>query len=224
MGPRSASPISTPTTDVVSPPSKSFPHLAPRQTTIVAIPNTYGNLNDSQPPGTVAGIVLGSVAGFLFILWLLYLIFNSSGGGASVVAEEEIVVRDGRRGSRSSRSRRAETIEVHSTARLSSSSSSSSSDRTRSRSRPRRSPMRETRTERIIVEERRAPVAAPRGEDIVEVIEEHGPPRRSRSGRDRDRPVSGYRAVDPDAYAGGNRAVHEVFTGGRGSRRSGGRR
>ncbi|KAI9804175.1 MAG: hypothetical protein M1825_001577 [Sarcosagium campestre] len=165
---------------------------------------TYSDQATSPAPGTVVGIVFGSVAGFLFILWLIYLCFNGIGRG-SIIAEEDIVVRE-HRGSRASRaSRRTETIEV---------------SRSRSRSRsplPRRSPVRtETRTERIIVEERRA-ARADRDDDIIEVIEDHSPPRRKRSSR---QPVSGYRSVDPDRYAGGNAPVEEVYSSRRDSRRS----
>ena len=49
-----------------------------------------------------------------------------------------------------------------------------------------------------------------REDDIVEVIEDHSPPpRRSKSGR--GRPASGYRSVEPDRFAGGNRPVEEVY-------------
>lgn len=178
-----------------------------RRQEIVAIPSTYGNLNDSQPPGNIVGIVFGSVAAFFFVVYLIYLCLNARGGRNEIIADEEIVVRE-RRGSRSSR--RAETIEV----------SRSSSSSSRSSRPPRRSPARETRTERIIVEERRAPPVA-RDDDIVEVIEEHDPPRRVRSSR--TRPESGYRTVDPDRYGGGIRPVHEVVRE-KSSRRSSGRR
>lgn len=40
--------------------------------TPVIIPSTYGSLNDSPSPGVVVGIVLGSVAGFLVLLFLIY--------------------------------------------------------------------------------------------------------------------------------------------------------
>lgn len=43
-----------------------------RQTTSAIIPTGYGNINHSQSPGTIAGIVLGSVFGFLLILYLIY--------------------------------------------------------------------------------------------------------------------------------------------------------
>ncbi len=188
--------------------------LAKRQN-IIAIPATYSDANTSQPPGNIVGIVFGSVAGFLFLLYLIYLCMNARGGRNEIVADEEVVVRSSRRGSRSSR--RAETIEV-------SRSSSSSSHSSRSRP-PRRSSGREIRTERIIVGERRsAPPPLARDDDIVEVIEEHSPPppprRQSRSSR---RPESGYRSVDPEAYAGGSRPVREVIRE-KSSRRSSGRR
>ena len=54
--------------------------LAKRQTQILAIPTTYAGLNSGPPPGTVAGIVLGSVAGFLLILWLIYTCTQLGGG------------------------------------------------------------------------------------------------------------------------------------------------
>ncbi|KAI9852088.1 MAG: hypothetical protein M1838_001885 [Thelocarpon superellum] len=174
-----------------------------RRQTIVAIPSTYGDQNNSTPPGTVAGIVLGSVAGTVFVIWLFYLCLNPWGGRDSVT-DEEVVVR-ARRGSRSSR--RAETIEV----------SRSSSSSSRSRSRPRRSPVRETRTERIIVEERRSAPVVERDDDIVEVIEERDTPRRKRSNR--NRVESGFRTVDPDRFAGGDRPVREVYEPRRTTRR-----
>ena len=187
--------------------------LAKRQN-IIAIPATYSDANTSQPPGNIVGIVFGSVAGFLFLLYLIYLCMNARGGRNEIVADEEVVVRSSRRGSRSSR--RAETIEV-------SRSSSSSSRSSRSRP-PRRSSGREIRTERIIVGERRsAPPPLARDDDVVEVIEEHSPPPPRRHSRSSRRPESGYRSVDPDAYAGGSRPVREVIRE-KSSRRSSGRR
>ena len=43
------------------------------------------------------------------------------------------------------------------------------------------------------------------GGDVVEVIEEHTPPRRKKGHRS-----SGYRSVDPNAYAGGDFPQHSV--------------
>lgn len=56
------------------------------------------------------------------------------------------------------------------------------------------------------MEERRtsAPVVE-REDDIVEVIEEHDPPRRVKSKRQ-----SGFRTVDPAQFAGGGRPLRKV--------------
>ena len=159
-------------------------HLWRRQQPLVIIPTTYSNLNDGPTPGTVVGIVLGSVFGFLLLLWLIYTCINM--GDRVSYAEEEVVVAHDRRGSRSSRNSR------------------STPPRPRSRS-----PIRtESRVEeRVIVEERRS--ARSPDDEIVEVIEEDEPPPRTRPGR--NRPHSGYRSVDPDRYGGGNLPMEEVY-------------
>ena len=66
---------------------------------------------------------------------------------------------------------------------------------------------RESRRETVIIEEttRRRPAE----EDIVEVIEEHSPVRRESTRRDR-KVSSGYRNVDPEAFAGGDRPQRKV--------------
>jgi hypothetical protein len=165
--------------------------LPKRQNQILAIPTTYAGLNDGPAPGTVAGIVIGAVGGFLLILWLLYTCFSMGGfggGRGGEVVEEEIV----RRRSRSPRRSRShsETIEI-----------------TKSRSPQRR--------ERIVVEETRRVSRPPEPEpediidDIVEVIEEHSlsppPPSRRTSKR-----TSGYRNVDPAEFGGGGRPMRKV--------------
>lgn len=132
----------------------------------------------------MVGIVLGSVAGFLLALWLIYTCFGL-GGGTEIVEEE--IIREHRSPRRSHSSRRSEVIEVH-----------------RSRTPPR------SRRETIVVEERRTTTAPPVVEaedDIVEVIEEHSPPRRVRRGSGRQ---SGFRTVDPGEYAGGGRPLRKV--------------
>ena len=158
-------------------------HLRRRQQPLVIIPTTYSNLDGGPTSGTVVGIVLGSVFGFLLLLWLIYTCVNMGGGGA--VYEEDMVVQDRR--SRSSRNSR------------------STPPRPRSRS-----PIRtESRVEeRVIVEERRATHSP--DDEIVEVIEEDEPPRRERPSR--NRPHSGYRSVDPERYAGGNLPMEEVYS------------
>lgn len=79
--------------------------IAKRQQMVIqqGIIPTYYNI-DGPEPGTVAGIVLGSVAGFLLIVWLIYTLMNGGGfggaGGTTAMAgEEEIVVRRPRRNS-----------------------------------------------------------------------------------------------------------------------------
>ncbi|KAF2244833.1 hypothetical protein BU26DRAFT_608341 [Trematosphaeria pertusa] len=124
---------------------------------------------DGPGSGAVVGIVLGSVAGFLVLIWLLYSLTNVSGN--AVAGEEEIVVRRPRN-SHSGRSRRSTRTEV----------------REYSRS-PRRSGGGRSQ---VIVEERRAPrprsvvveerVRVPH-DDVVEVIEEHDEYRTRRGSR-----------------------------------------
>jgi hypothetical protein len=171
--------------------------LSKRQTQILAIPTTYEGLNSGPQPGTVVGIVLGSVAGFLLILWLIYTCGNLgdgfdifSGWGRQTIVEEEIIHERRRDRSRSysrsrsrSRASRTETAEVL------------------------RSPSR--RRETIIVEERRTSRPAPPPEDdIVEVIEEHSPVRRP--SRRESKRISGFRTVDPAEPGGGDRPMRKM--------------
>lgn len=163
------------------------------------IPETYAGLNKGPPPGTVVGIVLGSVAGFLLILWLIYTCVNFNAARGVSTYEEETVVRRRSRSPRSSR--RSPSRHAPSRSR----SRSEVIEVSRHRSPPRQ---RETRRETVILEERSRPAPPPveREEDIVEVIEEHSPVRRSSGSRR----VSGYRTVDPEAFGGGNRPLRKV--------------
>jgi hypothetical protein len=133
-------------------PPKPAPAKRQQMTIQQGIIPTYYNVS-GPAPGTVVGIVLGSVAGFLLIVWLLYTLTQGGGrggGGTTAMAgQEEIIVRRPRRNSqganRSRVSRRTEMREVS------------------------RSPRRSGGRSQIIVEERhRVP-----GDDVVEVIEEH---------------------------------------------------
>lgn len=162
-----------------------------RQQNMVAIPTIYAGLNSGPAPGAVVGIVLGSVAGFLIIVWLL--VSSMSNGGGNVVAgEEEIVVRrrSRSRSPRSRRSRRSTRVtEVREISR-------SPHPRSRRQSSVPRTPPRivEERMERERVVDRRMDGRVD-GDDIVEVFEEHSdisapPPRRKSSHR---RGGSGYR-------------------------------
>lgn len=152
--------------------------IAKRQQMIVqeGIIPTYYNLSGPQP-GTVVGIVLGSVAGFLLVVWLLFSLtqgngFAMAGATTAMAGEEEIVVRRRRNshGGRSRGSRRVtEVREVSRSPRRSGGRSQIIVDE-------RRPP---TRTRSIIVEERhRVP-----GDDIVEVIEENDEYRERRGSR-----------------------------------------
>ncbi|KAK2613640.1 hypothetical protein N8I77_000540 [Diaporthe amygdali] len=195
--------------------------LAERDTTTSTIPGAYPGINDGPDAGEVVGITLGSVGGFLLLLWLVYTCLSignrpdtiSSYGTASVVTRKSR-----RRHSKHhhrSPSRRRETVEVRTS----------------------RVPVAEPPPERIVMEEtmRRtsgpmpgpppAPMAAPPPprfvphddtEDEVVVIEEHSPPPRrhkSKSHRRRSssaRRESGFREVDPDRFAGGDAPLRDV--------------
>ena len=168
---------------------KRGPQLQARQlnANIDAIPNVYRY--DGPSPGVVVGIVLGSVAGFLLILWLLWVL--SSGGGfvrSSRYEEDDYYSRR----SRSPRSRRG--------SRRTEMRSRSGARRERDRiirqeriirdANPPREPSRLRET--VIVDDLPRAERRVEGDDIVEVIEEHSsigaPPRRG-SGRK----ASGYR-------------------------------
>ena len=82
--------------------------IAKRQNVIYAqqgiIPTYYNT--DGPEPGTVVGIVLGSVAGFLLICWLIQSLMNTNnktGTTTAMAGEEEIVVRRPRRNSHGGR-------------------------------------------------------------------------------------------------------------------------
>lgn len=178
----------------------------------VAVPAVY-KVGSSPAPGTVVGIVFGSVAGFLFLLYLVYLAFGLAGRGRSTILEEEVIRTRPSSHSRSPKKRRRSRNTTSSRRR---SEMVEERIHTRSRSPVSPSPRPRRERERIIVEERRTtPVPVPMPvdveEDIVEVIEEHSTPPASRVGgsrirRERERVrerESGWRSVDPDQYGGG---------------------
>jgi len=202
------------------------------------IPSYYGALHSSPDPGTVAGITLGAVAGFVLFLWLIYTCVNM-GNPSSGTNDTSTVVTEGtasvytRRSNRRRRSAK-ETVEIR-----------------RSGGRGGRgggpviveevvsSVGGSSMPERVIIEEtsRRRSVSRARGpppppmmrrvgsseggsEDEVVVIEEHSPPRRQRSRmRSVERRSSGYREVDPDRFAGGDASFVEVRRSGSHHRR-----
>jgi hypothetical protein len=210
----------------------STPPSNPIETT--AIPAHYGSLHSGPDPGTVAGITLGSVAGFILLLWLLYTCINlgnpSSGSNdtSTVVTEGTASVYTRRRRNRSSRGvgGKRETVEVRRGPIVVEEEMSSVGGGV-------------SEVDRVIIEERRRSVSRPRyahpppprrvapssdsgdEEDEVVVIEEHSPPPRARRQRSRVRSVErrsgGFREVDPERFAGGDGSFVEV-------RRSGSRR
>lgn len=165
------------------------------------IPAFYSGINSSMAPGTIVGIVFGSVAAFLLVLWFIYTCLNFSNqfGRSSVIDEREVRVRSRspRRRSVSSR-HESEVIEVERTRR----------SRSRTRTPPRR---QSSRRETVIIEETRRSQPAPRSEpdDVVEVFEEHSPPRRE-SKKESRRISEGFRTVDPEAFGGGDRPMRKV--------------
>ncbi|KAJ5961252.1 uncharacterized protein N7479_008402 [Penicillium vulpinum] len=179
--------------------------LQKRYTTI-SIPSTYGRINSSPAAGTVVGIILGSVAGFVLLMYILFLAVNPGGiarGGVAAptsssismsmsmsMDDEEIVEVRSRRGSAVGR-RRRDVIEVE-------------EERENYRDSYRRQPS--SRHDLVVVEESLATSTTGDADaDVIEVEEEEStvpsdvsprPPRRSRRG--------GVRHVDPLAYGGGS--------------------
>lgn len=214
--------------------------LAPRQqeTTllpvngVVAIPATYTDL-DGPPAGQVVGIVLGSVFGFILLIWLLYSIL----GPKDPVAEDSVVTdvppprerrkHRSRHRSRSVRSRsRSPSIDVRERTVREIREIHTDGPGIVPMPMPVPPPMyvpppREPMVERVVVEERRERprsrsrmtrgTATDSAADEVVVIEEHSPsPRRDRSRRRSRRGSGAYRPVDPDQWAGGDAPPRRV--------------
>lgn len=195
-------------TSSLDPPSRVLLHA--RQDTDT-VPGHYAAQNSGPDPGTVVGIVLGSVGGFLLLLWLVYTCLQIGGRGETVSSygTASVVTRKSRR--RHSHHHRSpgrrETVEVR-TSRVVPSQErvvvEESVRRTSSQAPPPPPPMSGP-PPRIVSDD----------EDEVVVIEEHSPPRRhkSRSHRRRSssaRRESGFREVDPDRFAGGNASFRDV--------------
>ena len=214
----------TPPPDIIHPTQTLKPRslasvLRRQQVTVTAtasstanpiIPATYSGLNTGPSPGEVAGIVFGSVAGFLLLLWLIYTCFTiGSNAPVSSVVDEDVTVRRHSHSSRRAPSSHTEITEVRTTRERSESRGVS-----RSRSPPpvRSPPRRESsRRETVIIEETRRASRPPPQDDIVEVIEEHSPVRSpQRQSRRSSGRQSGYRTVDPDAFGGGDRPMRKV--------------
>jgi hypothetical protein len=183
-------------------PSKPNPHLLDtpleKRYTTISIPSTYGRLNSSPQAGTVVGIVLGSVAGFVLLMYVLFLAVNPGAlkRGPAPTSSTVTMSMDDERSVRSRRRPRphneVEVIEERDTFRDS----------------YRRRPT--SRHDHIVVEESLATSATGDADgDLIEVYEESSsaasdvmsqlPRRRS---RERRRPHDGVRHVDPLAYGG----------------------
>jgi hypothetical protein len=196
------------------------------------IPAHYGSLNSGPDPGTVAGITLGSVAGFVLLLWLIYTCINfgnptiGANDTSTVVTEGTASVYTRRRRSKSRKrnSHRKETVEIR---RSGGGGPVIVEEMVSSSGGP---------SERIIEIERRRSVSRARGpppprrvevessylgseEDEVVVIEERGPRRQRSRVRSVERRSGGFREVDPDRFAGGDGAFVEVRRSGSHHRR-----
>ncbi|CAM1511426.1 Fc.00g089390.m01.CDS01 [Cosmosporella sp. VM-42] len=167
--------------------------IFPRQSTntFVAIPATYGSQHSSPSPGAVAGIVLGSVAAFILLLYIVYAIlhggpvlFRKASSESSLGSRSVVSFRTATRAKKRS-SRVSETTEIHSRERVS-------------------PPEAPRGVSPVLTTEESV--------DEVVVIEEHTPPpsrggSRRHSGYRRD---SGYRDVDPGRFAGDDEPVREA--------------
>lgn len=167
--------------------------ISKRQTTaILAIPTTYAGLNSGPAPGALVGIVLGSIAGFLLILYVVLSLFRFTGFyGNREVVEEKVVRHSHRRRPSRSASRTSRSV-----SRVRSAATSVRRERVHEE-------------DHVIVEEHIDPPSVvevlEEEDDIVEVIEEHSPERSPPR-----RKPSGYRTVDPAEFAGGRRGLRGV--------------
>ncbi|CAJ2513645.1 Uu.00g017640.m01.CDS01 [Anthostomella pinea] len=215
--------------------------ILPRAATNVdTVPQGYGQTPFGPDAGTVVGIVLGSVAGFLFLLWLIYMVVNLGNGPSAVVETGSVRNGGGTSASVVSRHSKPRPHRHHSKRRSHHSSRSPAPGRRTTetveirRERMAAAPMlpRTPDRDQIVVEEHRSrsvsrppppmPPPAPRivpdddDDDEVVVIEEHTPPRRRDSrGHHRRRSSErrsggGYRDVDPYRFAGGDGPVRDV--------------
>jgi len=174
-----------------------MPDIARRQNGGTAVIPTVYKVDGPQP-GAVAGIVLGSVAGFILIILLLFFLSGNTPSWTITGENQEIAVvrredpgpssRGNRRSRRSSRSERIEIRERSPRTRTTIVEESGRGGR--------RAPSMVS--ERIVADSRRGsrgppPIRRVDGDDVIEVIEEGSsivdpPPR-----RDRRRRSSGYR-------------------------------
>ena len=203
--PRLPPPDATPLPTRTTPIPRTLASLFQRQVTVTTtakpiIPITYTGLGKGLPPGTIVGIVFGSVAGFLLLLWLIYTCFGLGGGpqGRSSVVEEEVIRRRSRSPPRRPRSSPRRTAVASSVSESEHIMEEVRTHHSHHSPPPRRN---SSRRETIVVEEtvRRAAPPQPAQDEFIEVIEEHDVPAPRRS-----RKSSGFKHIDPEAYGGGD--------------------
>ncbi|KAH8912519.1 hypothetical protein BR93DRAFT_933508 [Coniochaeta sp. PMI_546] len=202
--------------------TRVVPRQAAAAHTTSTIPATYGTPNGPDA-GTVVGITLGSVAGFILLLWLIYTCLNVGNPDAFTDAESTVMsvgtasvgTRRVRKHNhhRHHRSPRRETVEIR----------TSGPGRPviveeRGGSRVREVVVEDTtrtRTRSVSRGGARPPPRVVDEEDEIVVLEEHSPPRRHKSRRrsSAERRSGGYRVVQEDDVV-----VREVRRGS-GSRR-----
>ncbi|KAI2469390.1 hypothetical protein F4781DRAFT_431437 [Annulohypoxylon bovei var. microspora] len=191
---RDASSSSTPTPTLATLTQKlralaSRTHLLPRLATDVStVPEGYGRTPSGPSPGAVVGIVLGSIAGFVLLLWLIYWCVNL-GGASAVDVESGSVGAGGSSSVVSYRSRpRAHRHSRH---------THSNANNSRSYSPRRRTKETIEITRRDVRRDVSPPPRSPHPDQIV-VMEEHG---RSQSSRSRSTSVSRVRPPRrPEGY------------------------
>lgn len=201
--------------------TRVVPRQAAAAHTTSTIPATYGTPNGPDA-GTVVGITLGSVAGFILLLWLIYTCLNVGNPDAFTDAESTVMSvgtasvgtrRVRKHHHRHHRSPRRETVEIR----------TSGPGRPviveeRGGSRVREVVVEDTtrtRTRSVSRGGARPPPRVVDEEDEIVVLEEHSPPRRHKSRRrsSAERRSGGYRVVQEDDVV-----VREVRRGS-GSRR-----
>lgn len=200
--------------------------------TLVTVPSTYGGINNSPHPGIVVAIVLGSVLGFLLLLYLMYAALHggpviwTSGDNATTVGGMSTVTGDpstyASRSAMSFNSRRDRSRRPKRGPAASMRSKSRTTVRSKERSRRRMSPLIvEPSTGGPIIVDPPPPRVIPMSgssvlseEDEIVVMEEHSPspPRRSHSQRYRREPL--YRDdYGPRDYSPGRRESRRYSRG-----------
>ncbi|KAJ9145157.1 hypothetical protein NKR19_g6190 [Coniochaeta hoffmannii] len=192
-------PLLTPTRTLATGLTRVLPRQGAAAHTTSTVPAAYGSPNGPDA-GTVVGITLGSVAGFVLLLYLIYTCLNVGNPDAFTDAESTVMsigtasvgTRTRVRKHRHHRSPRRETVEI----RTGSGRPVVVEERGGSRV---REVVVEDTTRRSVSRARPPPRVVDEDEEIV-VLEEHSPPRRHKSRRrsSAERRSGGYRVVAED--------------------------